>query len=132
MICGYPPFFSKNREKLFKLIKTAQITYPNDISELSIDFFSKIFVTNPKKRLGSKGAYEIKAHPFFREINWDDILSMKVKPPFMPRINRPDETRYIHSEFLEEIPQDSYGNNMSLNSKEDRFLEGSFDYNKKN
>lgn len=132
MICGYPPFYNKNREKLFKLIKSAQVTFPNDISTLAIDFFSKIFVANPKKRLGSNGAQEIKSHPFFKDVNWDDILLMKVKPPFMPRINRPDETRYIHSEFLEEIPQDSYGHNMSLNSKEDRFLEGSFDYTKQN
>lgn len=132
MICGNPPFYSKSRDKLFKLIKTAQVTYPDDISKSSIDFFSQIFVIDPKKRLGSKGAAEIKSHHFFKDVNWDDILAMKVKPPFMPRINRPDETRYVHSEFLEEVPQDSFGNNMSLNSKEDRFLEGSFDYSKLN
>lgn len=130
MICGYPPFYSNNREKLFKLIKSAQLAYPKDISDLSVDFFSKIFVTNPSKRLGSKGAFEIKSHPFFKEIKWDDILLMKVKPPFMPRINRPDETRYINPEFLEEEAQDSIGS-ISFNSKDDRFLDDSFSYSRK-
>jgi serine/threonine protein kinase len=128
MICGYPPFHNKSREKLFQMIKNPNITYPSDISPESIDFFKRIFVVNPKKRLGSNGAREIKEHVLFNGINWDDIFSMKVKPPFMPRITRPDETRYVHSEFLEEHPIDSYKTCESLNSKEDKFLGNSFDY----
>ena len=130
MICGYPPFYHKSREKLFSLIKNPIVSYPSDISPESIDFFKNIFVSNPKFRLGAKGANEIKNHCFFKDINWNDILAMKVKPPFMPRVSRPDETRYIHSEFLEETAIDSYKTCESLNSKDDKFLGNSFDYNK--
>ena len=130
MICGYPPFYNKNREKLFSLIKNPVVSYPSDISDESIDFFKKIFVANPKKRLGANGAKEVKSHHFFNDINWNDIINMKVVPPFMPRISRPDETRYIHSEFLEENAMDSYKTCESLNSKDDKFLGNSFDYNK--
>lgn len=130
MICGYPPFYHKNREKLFQMIKKPNVTYPEDISQESIDFFKRIFNPNPKKRLGANGAEEIKKHIFFKNVNWDDILNMKVKPPFMPRITRPDETRYIHSEFLEEHPIDSMKTYESLNSKDDKFLGNSFDYTK--
>ena len=45
---------------------------------------------NPLRRLGcmeSQGSEDaIRAHSFFREIDWDALESRKVKPPFKPRI----------------------------------------------
>lgn len=45
---------------------------------------------NPLKRLGcvqSQGGEDaIRAHPFFREIDWDALEARKVKPPFKPKI----------------------------------------------
>lgn len=128
MICGYPPFYDKSREKLFQMIKNPYVTYPNDISSTVIDLLKKLFVVNPKQRLGSSGASEIKSHPFFSNVNWNDVYNLKVRPPFMPRVTRPDETRYIHSEFLEENPIDSCKTCESLNSIENDCYGSSFDY----
>ena len=37
---------------------------------------------NPLKRLGSKhGAVEIKAHPYFGDVNWNEVLQRKMKAP---------------------------------------------------
>ncbi len=37
---------------------------------------------NPLKRLGSKhGAEEIKAHPYFKDVNWQDVMERKLKAP---------------------------------------------------
>lgn len=33
-------------------------------------------------RLGLNGAYELKAHPFFKGINWKDLVNQQ--PPFVP------------------------------------------------
>lgn len=45
---------------------------------------------NPVKRLGCVGTNNpeaaIRAHPFFKEIDWDHLESRKVKPPFKPKI----------------------------------------------
>jgi len=35
---------------------------------------------DPKKRLGFNGAEEVKNHPFFKGIDWDDLKSMNYRP----------------------------------------------------
>lgn len=45
---------------------------------------------DPLRRLGSgeTDAAEIKAHPYFQNTNWDDIMNKRVPPPFYPSIVR--------------------------------------------
>ena len=37
------------------------------------DLISKLMIRNPMTRLGFNGAQEIKEHPFFNGINWDNF-----------------------------------------------------------
>lgn len=131
MICGCLPFFNPSKEKLFQEIMNPKITYPSDISPEAICFFRAIFTVDPKNRLGSGGINEIKDHAFFRNINWDDILNKRIKPPFLPRLETPDQTKYVDEMFLKESPKDSYSKGDTLDSKEDQFLHCgfSFDHN---
>lgn len=38
---------------------------------------------DPKKRLGSDNMEDIKKHPFFKGINFDDIYNCKAKSPLL-------------------------------------------------
>lgn len=50
----------------------------------------------PKKRLGAKGdADEIKRHPFFSGLNWDDMQNLKIIPPFKPKIDSKEDLRHF-------------------------------------
>ena len=42
---------------------------------------------NPLERLGAgaEGAKEIKNHPFFADISWDDVINKRLTPPFKRR-----------------------------------------------
>ena len=55
---------------------------------LIINYIIQLLTREPEKRLGSgRGdAEEIKRHPFFKGVNWDDMLAKKVPPPFYPSI----------------------------------------------
>lgn len=101
MLTGMPPFYSDDREKLFKKIQEVKVNYPPFLSKNSVDLLQKLFVKDPDQRLGSgsEGAGEIKDHPFFNHIDWEAIYEQKIKPPFIPKIRSETDVKYIDPEF---------------------------------
>ena len=110
MLTGLPPFYSKDRDKLFNNIKQGNIKYPVYLSKDSVSILQAFFTQDPDKRLGTgkDGVEKIKKHPFFKNIDWDAIYNKKIKPPFIPRISSDSDTKYIDSEFTNLTPVDSY------------------------
>ena len=39
-----------------------------------------------------KGAAVVKAHPFFKSINWDDLYNRKMKGPIVPTVKCPTDS----------------------------------------
>lgn len=54
---------------------------------------------DPLQRLGYYGAQEIKNHPFFASLNWDDVYNKRVTPPFKPVVASDDDTRNVDKTF---------------------------------
>ncbi len=59
-------------------------------------------ISDPNKRLGKNGSEEIKSHPFFKDVDWDNIRNT-MKPPFIPEIENDYDTKYFET-FEEEEP----------------------------
>ena len=87
MLIGYPPFkIDKNNFNIN--IFNNEIFYPNSFTDEAKMFLKDILIVDPNKRLGSgkNGIDNIKKHPFFNGINWEDLENKKVIPPFIPNI----------------------------------------------
>lgn len=69
-----------------KIIKEPVVFKPNvQCSDAAKDFILKLLQKNQKIRLGSEaGSLEIMNHPFFKEINWEKLMSQEIKSPFIP------------------------------------------------
>ena len=132
MLTGMPPYYSKDREKLFHIIKTEQVKFYKYLSKEAVDLLTKLFIKDPEKRLGSgpNGLNDIQTHPFFASINWNSIIEKKIKPPFTPKLRSKTDTRYIDPEFTSLAPSDSYHAGESLNDNENPFFGFSYDANK--
>nr|AML78042.1 putative LOV domain-containing protein [Metasequoia glyptostroboides] len=82
MLYGRTPFRGKNRQKTFANILHKDLTFPSSIPvSLAVrQLMRGLLHRDPVNRLGSsKGASEIKEHPFFRGIHWALIRCME--PP---------------------------------------------------
>ena len=73
---GTTPFNTKNESEILENIKNVKYSFDNtDIPDDAKDLISKILVKDPKQRIGynSKDYSEIKNHPFFKGINFDEL-----------------------------------------------------------
>ena len=75
MLVGIPPYFSNNKEQLFENIKKGPLKLPHNISADAKNLIISLLNRNPLKRLGArKDAEEIKAHPYFEDVDWEKIM----------------------------------------------------------
>jgi serine/threonine protein kinase len=97
MLVGIPPFYHKNREHMFMLIKEATIKYPDpvkhgiEVSPQAQDLINKLLIKDMGKRLGSKSdVEEVLAHPFFASVDMAELLAKNVEAPYIPEVSEED------------------------------------------
>eukprot|EP00457_Paulinella_chromatophora_P003354 gb/GEZN01003361.1/.p1 GENE.gb/GEZN01003361.1/~~gb/GEZN01003361.1/.p1 ORF type:complete len:590 (+),score=104.73 gb/GEZN01003361.1/:319-2088(+) len=82
---GNSPHMEKNAQSEYGVL-TYFVNYPTKyFSPEAKDLLSKIFVTDPRQRLGAGGYDEIYQHPFFKEIDWEKLRDKALTPPFRPQ-----------------------------------------------
>ena len=114
MLYGKTPFFSMDKDRMYDLITTGGISYPTylnledneesleyNVSEEAKDLINKLLEKNPGARLGREGLGEIKNHPFFYYVNFDEIQKKRIKALFKPDINSEDLTNNFDEEYFE-------------------------------
>ena len=98
MLFGYAPFHSKETNqvchKVLNWQKYLVIPSKKKISKEAEDLILKL-INNPNQRLGIGGAEEIKKHPFFRGVDWENIRNTKA--PFIPRLKNDYDTHYFET-----------------------------------
>ena len=102
---GYPPFQAPTPDKVFDNILSRRIDWPHDdtsVSDEAKDIMNKLMTLNPQERLGANigdmydnGGEEIRAHPWFADIDWDAIN--EAEPSFVPAPENPEDTEYFDS-----------------------------------
>lgn len=91
LLHGHPPFdiqirSAKDQERLFEMIRKGQYQLGSHISPDAAKIIKGFLTLDPEKRLGHDGHFEIEHHPFFKEINWQELYNKKSAPPIRPVI----------------------------------------------
>jgi len=108
MMTGHPPFRARQRNILQKEILKAEVKIPRYVSQQASSLITALLNPIPEKRLGFRGAHEIKSHEFFAEIQWDKLLKQELAPPFTPDVRDGLlDTTYFDSKLLKVQPGDS-------------------------
>ncbi|CAJ0629500.1 5947_t:CDS:2 [Entrophospora sp. SA101] len=93
MLYGYPPFVSESRheDRLGSTFSNSKLKKPNEL-----------YMANRKQAaVGLGDASEIKAHPWFKDVNWETLSS--IQPPFQPELKHDIDTRYFE-EIVDDKP----------------------------
>jgi len=100
LLVGIPPFFHRNKHRMYFLIKESPVTFPDkakhgiEVSPLARDLIKKLLDKNKKKRLGATGdIQEILAHPFFTSLDIEKLGRKDLVPPYKPEIS--DDLKYF-------------------------------------
>ncbi|MGH0185997.1 UNVERIFIED_CONTAM: hypothetical protein FKN15_025824 [Acipenser sinensis] len=105
LLTGASPFTlegEKNSQaEVSRRILRCDPPFPPEMPPLARDLVRKLLVRDPRKRLGSgvRGAEDIKGHPFFKSLNWSDLISKKIPAPFKPQIHSELDVSNFAEEF---------------------------------
>jgi serum/glucocorticoid-regulated kinase 2 len=124
LLVGLPPFYYKDRERLFKAIRSSEPEFPSDLSEECIDLMENLLIKDPKARLGTNGVEEVKKHPWFESIDWDALEKKELKAPFVPNLRNEADTKYIDTEFTKLAAEDSARNASLMDSATNKQWKG--------
>ncbi|XP_020244524.1 probable serine/threonine protein kinase IRE4 isoform X2 [Asparagus officinalis] len=110
LITGVPPFNARLPEMIFDNILNRKIPWPrvpDDMSYEAKDLIDRFLNQDQDLRLGANGASEVKEHPFFKEIDWENLALQKAA--FIPCPDSADDTSYFmtrHSSISSQIALD--------------------------
>jgi len=113
-ICGKKPFAvrgrqrkkqnRKGRSELDQNVLQMNPEYQDKyFSPRCKDFLQKLLHKDPDKRMGRNGIIEIKAHPWFEEIDFGMLEAKYLDPPFVPNL---DEVNADCLRHISRPPQD--------------------------
>ncbi|XP_058823228.1 protein kinase C-like isoform X3 [Topomyia yanbarensis] len=105
MMAGAPPFEADNEDDLFEAILRDDVLYPVWLSREAVSILKGFMTKNAAKRLGcTDGENQIRAHPFFKDMDWEALEQRKVRPPFRPRVRSARDALNFDTEFTKEDP----------------------------
>ncbi|KPJ17069.1 Protein kinase C epsilon type [Papilio machaon] len=105
MLAGQPPFEADNEDDLFESILHDDVLYPVWLSKDAVSILKGFMTKSPVRRLGvAGGAAGIRAHAFFRDMDWEALAQRRLRPPFRPKVKSKREAANFDAEFTKEEP----------------------------
>ncbi|XP_069569067.1 protein kinase C delta type-like [Brachyistius frenatus] len=122
MLIGQSPFQGDDEDELFESIRSDIPHYPRWITKEAKNLLELLFERDPSRRLGVVG--DIRAHPFFKTINWTALEKREVDPPFKPKVKSPSDCSNFDREFLSEKPRLSHADKNLIDSMDQAAFAG--------
>jgi len=101
LLSGMPPYYSDNIKELFKNISRGMLQFPKTIKADAQDLIRKLLNKDPNKRPTMS---QVKAHVWFRGIDWEELEKKRVRPP---RLGHRWIQMNEHEEEVAEMPAES-------------------------
>ena len=87
--CFYVSLHLKDDEDdIFNAIENDEVKYPINLSRQTVLVLQALLTKDPSQRLGSgpRDAEEIMEHPYFHDVNFEDVLNCRIPAPYIPEV----------------------------------------------
>ncbi|USW55049.1 Putative serine/threonine-protein kinase, active [Septoria linicola] len=104
LLTGQPPFGGNNHAKIQQNIVKQKLQLPYYLGPDAKDILTRLLRKEPHKRLGgttAKGVKELKAHRFFKKIDWKQLERREMEPPIQPVVTDPELAENFAQEFTD-------------------------------
>ena len=105
LLTGHPPFGGGNHAKIQQNILKQKLQLPYFLGPDAKDLLTRLLRKEPGKRIGGTSAKDVKAlkaHRFFRKIDWKKLERREVEPPIQPVITDPELAENFDAEFTDQ------------------------------
>lgn len=120
MLFGLPPFYSKDQNQMYNniLYQPLRLNHNILVSIQVKQLINGLLQKEQSVRLGANESdfNEIRDHPFFHDLNWNQLLEKKLPVPWLPELESETDTRHIDPEFTSENISASVGASLISNS----------------
>lgn len=124
LLTGHSPFHMSEPDlkKLTAKILNSEFDMPDYVPPEANDLISQLLNKDPKTRLGTQGVDQIKAHPFFKTVNWEEVLRNHKKGPLVVKNLRDEiKMRALNVHFDEKAEQ---ATDLSIELSDFSYTEG--------
>lgn len=105
LLVGRPPFMSNDTYEIFEMTLKKKILFPREFDSAAKSLIKKLCKADLSERFGNlhKGVDDIKNHRFYKDIDWEKLVSKKLEPPYIPDSKERNEKAklYAHKELAE-------------------------------
>lgn len=107
MLLCQSPFKGDDEDDIFNAIEHDDVRYPISMPRQTVLVLQALLTKDSTQRLGSseRDALEIMEHPYFQDVNFDDVLNMRIQPPYLPEISSEHDYSNFDQEFTSETPR---------------------------
>ncbi|CAG8454128.1 198_t:CDS:2 [Cetraspora pellucida] len=107
MMFGITPFWADDQNRMYQRVLEDELEFPDDIMYDAISLLRGLLQRDPSKRLGCgpTGSLEIKTHPYFDYVDWDDVLNKRICAPYIPTIEHEMDLRNFDDVFITMSPK---------------------------
>ena len=80
MLTGQYPFHGDTQFLTFEQVKSGDVKFPSRFPYQAKDLIKRLLTLNPEERLGTSSYAELKEHPFFEGVDWENLATTTPPP----------------------------------------------------
>jgi serine/threonine protein kinase len=111
MFTSWSPFYDRNIKSMLQKILVAPLTWPKTdkivVSDTAKDIIKGLLTRDATTRLGANGQHqEIRAHPFFADIDFEALLRKEVTSPLHADLQSPEQSAFVERDASKDRKED--------------------------